>query len=124
MTGTTAVRVEPDGTVRIGRTVLRGVHPPCPGPCVIHAPTAHHLAHLPLRWRNDRGMFERICPCGVGHPDPDQFLHWQAQFQARADRGETDEDGWPVEGSDWTYRTQHGCCPQACCVDPAREVTG
>jgi hypothetical protein len=25
----------------------------------------------PLHWRYDRGILERICPHGVGHPDPD-----------------------------------------------------
>lgn len=24
-----------------------------------------------LVWRDDRAIFERICPHGVGHPDPD-----------------------------------------------------
>lgn len=39
--------------------------------CVIHNPSNHHMKDWPLRWREDRGIFERICKCGVGHPDPD-----------------------------------------------------
>lgn len=47
-----------------------------PDPCVIHRPTRHLMTHFPLHWRNDRGIFERICPHGIGHPDPDQFTYW------------------------------------------------
>jgi hypothetical protein len=32
----------------------------------------HHMRDWPLIWRNDRGIFERKCPHGIGHPDPDQ----------------------------------------------------
>lgn len=55
------------------RRTLTNVHrrEDCTPPCVIHAPSDHHLAHLPLHWRDDRRIFERICPHGVGHPDPD-----------------------------------------------------
>lgn len=63
----------PDGTY------LTGVHPAheCQGRhCVLHDPSDHHLSRMPLQWRNDRAIFERICPHGVGHPDPDQFSYW------------------------------------------------
>lgn len=43
--------------------------------CVIHKPSSHHMRDWPLIWRDDRGCFERICPCGVGHPDPDDLNH-------------------------------------------------
>ncbi len=46
-------------------------------PCVIHNPTPHHMRFWNLHWRNDRGIFERICPHGIGHPDPDQFAFWK-----------------------------------------------
>ena len=59
---------------------LYGVHSPnnCIGkhPCVIHNPTAHHMRKFKLIWRDDRGLFERICPHGIGHPDPDQYEFW------------------------------------------------
>lgn len=29
------------------------------------------MREWPLHWRSDRGIFERICPHGIGHPDPD-----------------------------------------------------
>ena len=66
------------------------VHPAevCKHPCVLHAPTNHHMRDWTLHWRSDRGCFERLCPeHGVGHPDPDDKGH----------------DGI------------HGCC--GCCVE-------
>lgn len=66
----------------------------CAGrPCVIHAPSDHHMRGWRLNWRNDRGIFERICPHGIGHPDPDQFDYWR----------ERDAMGEAVHGCD-------GCC--------------
>lgn len=59
---------------------LVGVHDParCEGErCVIHNPTDHHMRAFNLIWRDDRGLFERICPHGIGHPDPDQFEFWK-----------------------------------------------
>ena len=59
---------------------LEGVHRggSCQGDtCVFHKPTDHHMASWPQIWRYDRHIFERICPHGVGHPDPDQFEFWK-----------------------------------------------
>jgi hypothetical protein len=40
--------------------------------CVVHNPTRDSvMAGFPLNWREDRGIMERICPHGVGHPDFD-----------------------------------------------------
>jgi hypothetical protein len=53
--------------------VLR-VHPKtkCKGQhCCIHNPSDHHMKEWPQNWRGDRGIMERICPHGIGHPDPD-----------------------------------------------------
>lgn len=60
-------------------------HSECAGRavCVIHAPTNHHMRSWRLHWRSDRGIFERMCPHGVGHPDPDQWAHWIAVGHAR-----------------------------------------
>jgi hypothetical protein len=55
-------------------TELKGVHDQskCKGDvCVIHNPSGHHMHTWPLYWRDDRGIMERICKHGVGHPDPD-----------------------------------------------------
>ena len=44
----------------------------CTGrPCCIHNPSHHHMTSWPQNWRPDRGLTERICPHGIGHPDPD-----------------------------------------------------
>ena len=47
--------------------------------CTIHNQTDHKMKHWQLHWRNDRGIFERICAHGIGHPDPDQFPFWKRQ---------------------------------------------
>ncbi len=39
--------------------------------CVIHSPSDHSMREFPTSWRGDRYLMERICPHGVGHPDPD-----------------------------------------------------
>lgn len=41
--------------------------------CVIHNPSDHKMKDYPTFWRDDRRIMERICPHGVGHPDPDQI---------------------------------------------------
>lgn len=45
--------------------------------CVIHNPSNHHMRSWPLIWRDDRGIFERLCGHGIGHPDPDQHGYWR-----------------------------------------------
>lgn len=73
--------------------IIVGVHDAeqCAGePCVIHNPTDHHMTDWPHNWRNDRHIMERICPHGIGHPDPD----------------------------DNNEHTVHGC--DGCCTPPAK----
>lgn len=41
--------------------------------CSIHNPSDHKMKDWPRNWRNDRGLMERICEHGVGHPDPDHL---------------------------------------------------
>lgn len=50
--------------------------------CVVHNPSDHAMQDFPLHWRQ-RGPFdikpshfERICPCGIGHPDPDDAAYY------------------------------------------------
>lgn len=63
--------------------------------CTIHNNSPHHMVKWTQNWRSDREIMERICPHGVGHPDPDdpKFL---------------DE-----------YERVHGC--DGCCVPPPPE---
>lgn len=75
---------------------FRNVHSKkaCKGkPCMMHNPVSTHMDDWPVVFRLDRFLFERLCPCGVGHPDPSQFDHWEATGL-----------GWQVV---------HGCC--GCC---------
>jgi hypothetical protein len=65
--------------------------------CVIHNPSNHHMRSWPLVWRGDKGVFERTCRHGVGHPDIDD-----AAYLKRA-------------GKD--YMTTHGCCADCCCAN-------
>lgn len=71
-------------------------HPPykCKGQvCTIHNRTGHNMRHFPQNYRFDRGIMERMCEHGVGHPDPDDYLCIR----------------YPSE-------RVHGCCGASCCV--------
>ena len=41
--------------------------------CTIHNRSDHSMRSFPQHWRSDRAIMERICPHGVGHPDPDEY---------------------------------------------------
>lgn len=87
---------EPVFGASAGTGVLGNVHlsAKCKGEfCVIHNPSEHHMRSWPLEWRGDKGVFERRCPHGIGHPDPDD-----AAFLKRVGRG-----SWTTHGCD-------GCC--------------
>lgn len=61
-------------TLEHSTEVLTRVHPltACGGaPCPIHSRTSHTMRGFPQHFRSDRGFMERVCPHGVGHPDPD-----------------------------------------------------
>jgi hypothetical protein len=65
--------------------------------CSVHNPSKHGLSDCPLNWRSDRGLMERVCEHGVGHPDPDHL------YYVRITHGEK----WERVGA------VHGCC--GCC---------
>lgn len=65
--------------------------------CVIHNPSDHSMRDFPTHWRADRQLMERICPHGIGHPDPDSIA-----FIRRMD-GEKRAGIESVHGCD-------GCC--------------
>jgi hypothetical protein len=82
--------------------VMIATHPEriCAGretPCVIHSPSEHHMRTWKLNYRGDTGVMERLCPHGVGHPDPDALAF-------AATKGET-------------WLAVHGC--DGCCRPPA-----
>jgi hypothetical protein len=70
-----------------GRTLV-GIHPVTDTcfqrGCVIHNPTEHAMRDLPTHWRDDRGIMERTCPHGVGHPDPDDLAFQEECHPHRA----------------------------------------
>ena len=92
--------------------VLTNVHPPenCEGHhCVIHAPSRHPLVYAPTHWRvrtefdphdfeHVIQVMERICPCGVFHPDPVDV--------AVVTR---------TKGDEWGFVGAHECCEKGCC---------
>ncbi len=41
--------------------------------CCIHYSSDHHMLGWPQNWREDKGQMERVCPHGIGHPDPDDL---------------------------------------------------
>lgn len=70
--------------------------------CVVHNPTSGAAAnrhHWPYNWREDHGLMERVCPHGIGHPDPDA-----AAYNTRHGR---------------EYENIHGCCGCPCGKDPS-----
>jgi hypothetical protein len=86
--------VSPDGEHK-----LSGIHQPAPDcyqhGCVIHSPSQNwSLANAPYNWRTDRGIMERLCEHGVGHPDIDS-----ADYNTRIGR---------------SFENSHGCC--GCCA--------
>lgn len=59
-------------------TQLYRVHPfvKCMGRhCTLHNPSDHVMKDWALNWRSDKGIFERICPHGIGHDDPDDIAY-------------------------------------------------
>lgn len=83
-----------------GQTVI-AVHSPrqCEGEtCMIHNPTDHSMRDFPLKFRVDRmPLAERICPHGIGHPDPDCVAYLNREYPHGA---------WDVQGCD------------LCCIQP------
>ena len=43
--------------------------------CCVHNPSDHHMRDWPMDWRSDKGVMERTCPHGIGHPDPDDAAY-------------------------------------------------
>jgi hypothetical protein len=56
-----------------GMTLVTHKQADCIAPCPVHAPSAHHMIAWRQLYRFDRGIMERNCEHGIGHPDPDDF---------------------------------------------------
>lgn len=84
---------------QVGASTLANVHPEsaCAGRhCVVHNPSDHHMRDWSLNWRGDTRVMERMCPHGVGHPDPDDIAYHQK-----------------VAGKKEVWQAIHGC--DGCC---------
>lgn len=60
--------------ILVGGQRLSNVHDrdKCKGEfCTIHRNSPHHMIEWPQNWRDDTRIMERVCPHGIGHPDPD-----------------------------------------------------
>jgi hypothetical protein len=68
-----------------------------PDRCAIHARTDHAMRGFTQHWRGDRGLMERTCPHGIGHPDPDTAYFMKMVMTEREYRTEM------IHGCD-------GCC--------------
>ncbi|QDH91785.1 hypothetical protein SEA_PHRAPPUCCINO_110 [Mycobacterium phage Phrappuccino] len=101
----------------VDTSALTNVHDPdkCSGSwCVVHNPSDHHMRGWEVVWRNDRGLFERVCPHGIGHPDPDQFAHWEkaaATWRPPVSYDVIDDPHPP--GNPYLGKGVHGC--DGCC---------
>lgn len=63
--------------------------------CPVHYRMDGSYLNLPMIWRDDVRLFERLCAHGVGHPDPNQFAFWHSINQ--------------------DFKKSHGC--DGCCSD-------
>lgn len=72
--------------------------------CAVHRPSQHPMSAFPQHWRNDRQLMERICPHGIGHPDPDHMAYYAKHHTASQEATEG------THGCD-------GCCRGSYAVD-------
>jgi hypothetical protein len=100
----------------------------CAGePCVVHNPSDHHMKGWPIVYRTDRAvqmppwalegavvggpvfvLAERICTCGIGHPDPDAMAYARREGGAEFARAQG----------------VHGCCGHCRSPrDPSKPIT-
>lgn len=69
---------QPEKITLRNKQVIYNVHPfaRCVGRhCTIHNPSQHSLSGQPLLWRDDKGIFERLCEHGIGHDDHDDTVY-------------------------------------------------
>lgn len=83
----------PRYTTGVGQVIVTHAQWSCIGDfCVVHRPMPGPWQDWPTRWRQDRGIMERVCPCGVGHPASEEYQ--------------------------WGGDMEHGCCGvHTCWVD-------
>lgn len=77
----------------------------CKPPCVIHSPSNHSMKDFPTHWRTDRYLMERICPHGIGHPDPDDLAYKATLSCFQTPMGKKNLEAEGAHGCD-------GCCQE------------
>lgn len=76
----------------------------CSGQCPFDSPSPHSMAGMPRHIRTDKlGLVERICPHGVGHPDPDSVRFLNDAIDVRRGLNFHKKYALEVHGCD-------GCC--------------
>lgn len=96
---------DPDRHKVMNGTLLTHNASVCEGErCCIHNPSDHSMKDFPQLWRGDRGLMERVCEHGVGHPDPDSIAYIERTRGPGAANTES----------------VHGC--DGCCKDSYREA--
>ena len=95
----TQLRMPPAERKDTARMIAAYCHSPseCEPPCAVHAPSAHKMADWPLSYDPLGDLFERRCPHGIWHPDPDSI----ARVRARVG----DDDAWGA-----SVHSCDGCC--------------
>lgn len=91
---------DPYDLVTTGTGQFARIHSPSKcagGHCTFHNPSDHAMREFKTHIRYDRlPLVERVCPHGIGHPDPDAIAYLHVIDPE--DRG-----AWGVHGCD-------GCC--------------
>ena len=65
--------------------IVHSVKPSCMKyGCCIHNPSNHSMKDFPTNWRFDADIMERVCPHGIGHPDPDSVDYVRRKFGKKA----------------------------------------
>ena len=89
-------------TTGTGQNIIVHDEADCKGRyCCIHNPSDHIMKDFPTHYRSDRGLMERICKHGVGHPDPDDLAF------------KRDVLGWSDDRI--SGEAIHGC--DGCCIE-------
>lgn len=128
---------EPAFGMQLGRLKVR-VHPAwkCQNrdiPCCVHNPSDHHMRDWEMNWRSDTGVMERLCPHGVGHPDPDHMAYvrsltsehecidkWRMGRSITVFGDDDDDEKCPWPHLEW--QSVHSC--DSCCASPDQRQHG
>ena len=78
--------------------------------CPVHNASDHHMREWPQTWRADGRFTERLCPHGIGHPDPDD-THAAKRVHGHIVGFRTDQPGTDVTLEIVNHDTITGATP-------------